>query len=229
MLIYTAFILGLLGSLHCLGMCGPLAIALPAAKNRGLDFFLGRVLYNSGRVATYSMLGIFFGLLGQSFVLVGLQRWLSIAAGLFIFAYLILRKRPAFAVKGTGLIAGAVGKLKSALGGLFKQRSHRALLSIGLLNGLLPCGLVYVALAGAAATGSALGGAEYMLFFGLGTVPMMLAVSLFGKFVQGNVLVTFNRLIPYALGVLAVLFVLRGMSLGIPYISPDLAAGTCCH
>jgi hypothetical protein len=230
---WTAFLLGLVGSLHCLGMCGPLALALPAARRHGADFVAGRVLYNGGRILTYGALGILFGLIGQTLVLAGLQQALSLLAGAFILGYLLLRRRPVFAVTGTGLVARAVGRLKTSLGGLLKRHSKRALFGIGLLNGLLPCGLVYVALAAAAATGSALGGMEYMVWFGIGTAPMMLGVSLFGKFVQGSLQRHFQRLVPVALGVMAVLFLLRGMALGIPYISPDLHAGPgmagCCH
>lgn len=233
MIWWTAFLLGLFGSLHCLGMCGPLALALPAARRQGFDFVIGRLLYNGGRVLTYGALGILFGLIGQTLVLAGLQQVLSILAGLFILGYLLLRNRPVFAVKGTGWIAAGVGRLKTSLGGLLKQRSKRALFGIGLLNGLLPCGLVYVALAAAAATGSAAGGLQYMLWFGLGTAPLMLGVSLFGRFLQGGLQRRFQQLIPVALAVMAVLFLLRGMALGIPYISPDLHAGPghtgCCH
>lgn len=229
---WTAFLLGLVGSLHCLGMCGPLALALPAARRQGADFVAGRILYNGGRILTYGVLGVLFGLIGQSLVLAGLQQWLSILAGLFILGYLLLRRRPAFAVTGAGWVARAVGRLKTSLGGLLKHRSKRALFGIGLLNGLLPCGLVYVALAAAAATGSAGGGLEYMVWFGIGTTPLMLGVSMAGKAVQGSLHRHFQRLVPVALAAMAVLFLLRGMSLGIPYVSPDLHAGpdaAACH
>jgi sulfite exporter TauE/SafE len=228
---WSALIIGLLGSLHCLGMCGPLAIALPGVGRHGADFLLGRILYNAGRIATYCMLGVLFGLLGQSLVLVGLQQWVSIGAGLAILAYLLLRGVRPVADAATTFVAGAVVRLKSGLAGLLDVHSPGALLLIGLLNGLLPCGLVYVALAGAAASGTAAGGFTYMLLFGAGTIPVMLTLSLGGSFVQGTFRARLNQAIPYALGVLAVLFVLRGMSLGIPYVSPDLAAGGggCCH
>src|ERR1035441_277600 len=79
--LWTAFLLGLVGSLHCAGMCGPLALALPAAGNTTAGYLLGRVAYNTGRIITYCLLGIVFGLAGWTFLLAGLQRWTSIALG----------------------------------------------------------------------------------------------------------------------------------------------------
>ena len=120
--------------------------------------------------------------------------------------------------------------------GLSREAALRStLLLFGLLNGLLPCGLVYAALAGAAATGGPLGGALFMAAFGLGTIPAMLAVSLAGRLITAPWRARFQRAVPVAMAVLAVLFIVRGLSLGIPYLSPDLSpeavAGgrSCCH
>ena len=222
-MIWTGFVIGILGSLHCIGMCGPLALALPSAGQDRADYAMGRVLYNIGRVLTYAAMGIVFGLIGKTFALAGLQRGVSIAAGLFILAAALGWHR---------LTSPSFGFLRGAWSKLIAQRSRTALFAIGLLNGLLPCGLVYVALAGAAATGSAAGGAVFMLAFGAGTIPAMLAVSLSGKLVHVGLRQKFHRMVPVTLGVLSVLFILRGMSLGIPYVSPDLspaAEHSCCH
>ena len=108
---------------------------------------------------------------------------------------------------------------------LLRRRSFNSLLVLGLLNGLLPCGLVYVACAGATATGDLFKGAFYMLAFGAGTVPMMLAISLSGNLVPISLRLKLLKAVPVAVFVLATLLILRGMSLGIPYVSPDLAAG----
>jgi sulfite exporter TauE/SafE len=98
---------------------------------------------------------------------------------------------------------------------------------------LLPCGLVYVACAAAAATGGIVSGLEYMLVFGLGTVPMMFGLGLAGRFLHARLQGRIQRVIPVALGVMALLLILRGMSLGIPFLSPDLSGatggGSCCH
>jgi hypothetical protein len=218
-MIWAGFIIGLLGSLHCIGMCGPLALALPATRT---DFVTGRIIYNAGRVVTYMLLGTIFGIVGQTFALAGFQRGLSIAAGLFMLAAAFGWHR---------LAAPPVSFLRGAWSRLIALKTRTALFGIGLLNGLLPCGLVYVALAGAAATGSALRGLLFMAGFGLGTIPAMLAVSLSGKMIHAGLRLKFQRIVPAALFALSVLFILRGLSLGIPYLSPDLHAGaeSCCR
>ena len=225
--LWTAFLLGLVGSLHCAGMCGPLALALPAAGNTAPAYLLGRLAYNAGRIFTYCLLGIVFGLLGYSFLLAGLQRWVSIALGVALLLGLFASRRLALARP----VTAAVNKLKSSMSVLLRRRSVASLATLGLLNGLLPCGLVYVACAGAAATGGTLAGASYMTAFGIGTVPMMLAISLSGKLVPVSLRLKLVKTIPVCVFLLATLLILRGMSLGIPYLSPALSADTpsCCH
>jgi sulfite exporter TauE/SafE len=226
-MLWTAFILGLFGSLHCAGMCGPLALALPATGGRPVSFFLGRLAYNLGRILTYCILGLVFGLIGKSLVLAGIQRWASIGlgvallVGLFASRHIVLRQP----------VIVLVEKLKSLMGTLLHRRSAAGLFLLGLLNGLLPCGLVYVACAGAVATGGLLGGALYMLAFGLATVPMMLAISLSGRLVPVSLRLRLLRTVPVAVFLLASLLILRGMELGIPYVSPILSGDTlsCCH
>lgn len=227
-MIWPAFILGAAGSLHCVGMCGPLALALPGNANRS-RFITGRLLYNAGRVVTYAALGAIFGLIGETLVLAGLQRGLSIAAGVILLGWLILRLRPGLFTSAQIFIPRLIAPLKTALAKQLRERSFTALFAVGLLNGLLPCGLVYLALAAAAATGTAANGALSMIVFGSGTIPAMLAVSLFGQTLHAGIRAKFQRAVPVFVAALAVLFILRGLSLGIPYISPDLAvAHSCC-
>lgn len=224
---WTAFALGLVGSLHCAGMCGPLALALPHAGNRPAAFFAGRAAYNLGRVVTYCVLGLIFGLLGKTFLLAGVQRWLSIAVGVALLVGLFASRRLAL----WRPVSVLVEQLKSRMAALLRRRSFDALLVLGLLNGLLPCGLVYVACAGATATGDLFNGALYMLVFGAGTVPMMLAISLSGKLVPFSLRLKLLKAVPIAVFLLALLLILRGMELGIPYVSPVLSgdAPSCCH
>ncbi|HOW32340.1 MAG TPA: sulfite exporter TauE/SafE family protein, partial [Bacteroidales bacterium] len=99
--------------------------------------------------------------------------------------------------------------------------SFSSLFLIGLLNGLLPCGLVYIAIAGSIGSGSALMGAIYMALFGLGTMPMLLAINLSGGFISTSLRKKINKLIPILVIIVGILFILRGLSLGIPYISPS--------
>ena len=221
-----AFILGLLGSLHCAAMCGPLMLALPVPPGGPARFVAGRLVYQLGRIATYCLLGILAGLIGKSLFVAGLQRWLSIALGLAVLAGFLISKRIAVSAPVIRLVSA----LKLAMSAQLRQRSFRSLALLGLLNGLLPYGLVYVAVAGAVSRGSVPEGILYMAVFGLGTVPMMLAVSLSGKLFPPALRLKLNRAIPFGICLLAALLILRGMALGIPYVSPDLAsgAGSCC-
>jgi sulfite exporter TauE/SafE len=224
---YTAFLLGLVGSLHCAGMCGPLALALPSTGTTLPRFVLGRAAYNLGRIVTYCLLGLIFGLIGHSLLLAGIQRWVSIALGVALLAGLMGSRKLALSRPAMAL----VNLLKTKMALLLRRRSLFAVLVLGLLNGLLPCGLVYVAGAGATVTGSLLAGARYMAAFGVGTIPLMLAIGLSGKLIPLSVRLGLRKAIPVSVFLLACLLIIRGMSLGIPYISPDLSAsGTaCCH
>jgi len=225
--LWTAFILGLVGSLHCAGMCGPLALALPQTGNSGLSFSAGRVAYNLGRVITYCLLGVVFGLLGRTLFLAGIQRWVSIALGVTLLAGLFATRKLALWQPVTVL----VNWLKSKMSAQLRRRSFVALATLGLLNGLLPCGLVYVAGAGATATGGLISGVTYMAAFGAGTVPMMLAISLSQKLVPFSLRLKLQKAIPVSVFILATLLILRGMALGIPYVSPVLSGDHpgCCQ
>jgi len=225
--LWTAFALGLVGSLHCAGMCGPLALALPGAGNRPAGYFAGRAAYNLGRLITYCLLGQVFGLLGKTLLLAGVQRWLCIALGVVLLVGLFASRKLALRRPITAL----VDQLKSHMAALLQRHSFDALLVLGLLNGLLPCGLVYVACAGATATGDVFKGSLYMLAFGVGTVPMMLSISLSRKLVPSSLRLKLLKGVPLAVFLLASLLILRGMELGIPYVSPVLSGNgaSCCH
>jgi sulfite exporter TauE/SafE len=229
MLLWTAFLLGFVGSAHCAGMCGPLTLALPRGGGGAGLFFVGRMLYNFGRIVTYAAMGAVFGLLGQGVALAGVQRWVSLGLGSAIILGLFFVPRFANRIP----VAGGVNWLKASLGKLLQRRALPALFGIGLLNGLLPCGLVYVACAAATATGQVLAGIQYMIAFGLGTLPLMLAISLLGTKLQFALRFRVQRLIPASLLLVGLLLFLRGMALGIPYVSPKLpaqpAATANCH
>ena len=225
----TAFVLGFAGSLHCAGMCGPIVLAMPAVGPTVATQVAGRLAYNAGRLVTYGILGVIFGSFGQLLGLVGVQRWVSVGAGILILVGLF-----AWPMRnGASLVGRPVTKLKRALGTLLQRRTVGSQFLFGGLNGLLPCGLVYVACAAATATGSLVSGLQYMLLFGLGTVPMMFGLGIAGRFLHARLQGRIERVIPVALAVMGVLLILRGMSLGIPFLSPDLAAaggeGCCCH
>lgn len=224
---WTAFMLGLVGSLHCAGMCGPLALALPRGGRPFGGCLTGRLAYNFGRIVTYTIMGVVFGSVGQALLMAGIQRWVSIGLGMLLIGGLLVSKRASVWPP----ITRAVDALKAQLGLRLRQPSVGSLAAVGLLNGLLPCGLVYVAAAGATATGGVVSGAQYMAAFGLGTIPMMLAISLSGSLVPMQLRLRLRKAIPITVFLLGTLLILRGMSLGIPFLSPDISeAGTaCCH
>jgi sulfite exporter TauE/SafE len=230
----TAFLLGLVGGLHCLGMCGPLAIAQPAPSKGIVRRVCGRLTYNGGRIVTYALMGVVFGAFGGILELKLLQRGLSVVVGVGLVLCLVFTfLGPGWLNPSRGAYTG-VGYLQRKMAGLLKRRSLPGAFLLGLLNGLLPCGLVYVALAGAIAAGSVAGGALYMTVFGVGTLPAMLAVGLLGLRVQGLVALRPRYLVPAAGLAVAALLVLRGMSLGIPYLSPSFSAEegaepSCCE
>lgn len=233
--IWTAFLIGLAGSLHCIGMCGPIAVSLPSGNTSRVRHVTGRILYNVGRIVTYALLGMGAGLLGQTVHVSGYQQTLSIVLGVLILLAVILPSRFGAFLTGARLHARLFEPLKRIWMRLFGQNSVKALFIVGLLNGFLPCGLVYVALAGAVSTGGYLTGAAYMAVFGVGTFPVMLAMSMVGRLLGYGFRTRLRRLIPVGAVLLATLFILRGMSLGIPYVSPDIqqqgghAAVESCH
>ena len=234
-MIWSGFLIGLFGSFHCIGMCGPIALALPIQQHHKINLIVGRILYNVGRAITYAMIGLVFGLVGQSLSLAGFQQSVSIIAGVLILIMVLIPTRISQKLYLLKPAYGFTNFLKRKFSVLLKQRSVTATFSIGLLNGFLPCGLVYIAVAGAIATGNYLGGAIYMFIFGLGTLPVMLAVSLVGNFIGINVRKRINKLIPAFMILLAFIFILRGMNLGIPYLSPQIQQSeivddaTICH
>lgn len=217
---YTALTIGLVGSLHCIGMCGPIAIALPLGRKSWWHRTLGGLTYNLGRILTYGLLGAVFGLLGQGIEMAGLQRWASILIGAAMILSVLFPALFKGKIKIEQFLFGYAGKMIGKFRKLFAIQSFPSLFLIGLLNGLLPCGLVYVAVAGALNTNSIPGGIVFMLLFGLGTLPVMLAIPLIGNLIGSGFRKKYQYLLSVLVLVLGILFVLRGLALGIPYVSP---------
>ncbi len=232
-LILAAISLGLLGSFHCIGMCGPIALALPVHQYNSVKKYLAILLYNIGRVTTYSLLGILFGLLGQSFFIGGFQQILSISIGVILLLSVLISHTQWFHVPHFGFMYALINNVKQQLGNLFNKKGLHFLFIIGLLNGLLPCGLVYLGIAGAIATGHYLKGAEFMFYFGIGTIPIMYAVAFFGQFISLKFRNGIRQSMPFVVSCMALLLILRGLNLGIPYVSPEFEKNTntvlCCE
>ena len=220
MLWYTAILIGFLGSFHCLGMCAPIVWALPKTSGGKVKWLANRLLYNAGRVITYAFLGSIMGLVGRLAFKTGFQQWISIIIGLLLVLGVLVFKGKIPEIPVFGPVKKSVAWLKNKMGRLLRKRSSMATLLLGTLNGLLPCGLVYAALIASIVTGSAIGGAFYMVLFGLGTFPMMMAVAWMGQMVSQRIKNKVAWLTPRLVFIVGLLFVLRGMNLGIPLLSP---------
>ncbi|HXI53326.1 MAG TPA: sulfite exporter TauE/SafE family protein [Candidatus Saccharimonadales bacterium] len=218
--LWTAFLLGLAGSLHCAGMCGPLVMALAKVQPASAGRTAGRLCYHLGRIVVYGLLGAVFGSIGHIAVANGFQRWLSIALGLVLLAGLAASAKAQLAAP----LYKWVGWWKHSAAGLLQRNSLGGQAVLGALNGLLPCGLVYVAAVAAAATGHPLSGGAYMTWFGLGTWPMMLGIHFAGHRFLPVARFSVGHVTRAAVLLMAALLILRGLGLGIPLISPDLSA-----
>lgn len=233
-MLLTALIFGLLGSFHCVGMCGPIAFLLPVDHHNQVKK-LGQIfLYHIGRIVAYSFIGLLFGLIGKSLNLFGMQQQLSIIIGILMLVVIFVPQNVFSKYNFSKPIFRVIAKVKSALGAELKKKTPDTFLTIGLLNGFLPCGLVYMAVFGAIATGSALQGSLYMAMFGLGTIPLMTSAIYLGNFLNVQMRQRIRKAIPAFVVVIACLFIVRGLGLGIPYLSPKPVTETVnsnynCH
>ena len=218
-LISAALVFGFLTGFHCIGMCGPIAVALPLKSNTWFSRISSALVYNIGRTITYAIMGLAFGLVGQGFRMAGLQQSLSIAIGavmiLSVFFPLLFNK-----IAARSPLFPLVSKVKASLGLLFGRKTYKALFFIGLLNGLLPCGPVYAAIGLSLAAGSALSGMAYMALFGLGTIPIMLALNLAGNFISLPMRRYMRKAVPVFIVAMGLWFVLKGLGLGVHFVSP---------
>ena len=220
-MLLAAFIMVFVGSLHCAAMCGPLVLAMPVVGAGREQILLSRVIYNSGRITAYSVLGLVFGLLGKSIVFAGFQQWLSITAGATMLVFVFLGHKQ---VSSSGWHAASW--IKSTFRTFLHRRTYPAIFALGAANGLLPCGLVYLAGTASASSGDVTSACIYMLVFGLGTLPMMLAIGLSGPSMMKYLhRFRLQPLVPVAVSLIALSLILRGLALGIPYISPGVSNG----
>jgi sulfite exporter TauE/SafE len=231
-LIIAGSTLGLISSFHCVGMCGPIAFALPVQSLSPVSKMASTLSYHFGRISTYTLMGGLFGLLGRQVYLAGFQRWFSISLGLIILI-LLLRYYQQHKRMQSGWMSRFQGKLLQIMGSLLKQPRPAGFFLLGMANGLLPCGMVYLAIAGALSTNQTLDGMAFMASFGAGTLPTLLALNWFGHMASISLRNRIRRLTPYVIALTGILLILRGLNLGIPYISPVLesarGAAVSCH
>jgi uncharacterized protein len=222
--ILAALLLGLAGSLHCIGMCGPLMLALPESSHWATT----RLLHQAGRLTMYALFGALMGAFGQTLIAVGLQQWLAVLSGVLMLLFLAWpagMKMPPFAHRWTT-------QIKRPFHHWMTKKTKGSFFMLGVLNGILPCGLVYMALSASLAVGSIWKGALFMWVFGLATAPALLAVSGLSRWIKSHFRWSGFRVVRISLAFLAVLMILRGANLGIPYLSPKMHAQTqeldCC-
>jgi len=221
-LFITAFTIGLVGSFHCIGMCGPIAFALPSKSKATHHKIISGLIYNSGRLTTYVLFGLLFGIIGQGISTASTQQTISIVLGVIFILSVIIPKSLINKINPTSTIGFYISKVKYGLSKLLTSSSTPNLILIGLLNGLLPCGLVYAAIGGAIATGNTIDGAYFMLAFGLGTLPMMFSAVLLSNFINISFRNRIRKILPIFIFLLGALFIIRGLNLNIPYLSPKI-------
>lgn len=220
-MLYSAFIFGLISSFHCIGMCGPIAMMLPVDNQSEFKKATQIFTYHFGRLTAYAFIGLIFGLLGRGFFLAGLQQKMSIFIGLAIILVVVIPEKTFANYNFSKPVYRLISRIKTNLGSHFKSKSYKSLFIIGLLNGFLPCGMVYVALFGAIAMQSASLGVLYMVLFGLGTIPLMTVIVYLNSILKLSFRNKIQKAIPYVAVFIGILFILRGLGLGIPYLSPS--------
>ena len=219
-LIISALGLGFASGFHCIGMCGPIALSLGLTKKQATNYYLQNLTYQFGRIVTYSFLGAILGIVGKGFQMAGFQQYLTIGVGiLLIFMAVFSFGGKDFASK-IPFLSKFLLKVKMNLGKLLQKADYRSRFSTGILNGFLPCGMVYMALTASLASGGIWQSATFMALFGLGTLPFMFAIVLVGNLMTTAFRIKILKFVPVMMIVLGGLFILRGLELGIPYISP---------
>ncbi|MEO6406062.1 MAG: sulfite exporter TauE/SafE family protein [Ferruginibacter sp.] len=215
----TALVMGAIGSMHCVGMCGPLALMLPFQQLTLQARFISALLYNIGRMITYGVLGLIAGSIAHTAVFFGYQQWLSITAGLLILCF-VWMPRISISNAAARTTNSLMSEFRNLLSRFFTRQGYSSSLFTGMLNGLMPCGLVYMALAGAMSTGTVYQSGLFMMVFGMGTLPAMWALIFFGNTISVNVRQQLRKWYPVLMSLAACMLIIRGMGLNIPYLSP---------
>lgn len=224
---WVAFFIGFFGSVHCIGMCGPLAFAVPSSHSKRWFMVADKVVYNLGRVVSYSLLGILFGFIGRQLWMFGLQQGVSLFSGMLIIMAGLSRLYH-INIGDNRFLSTFLLPVNKLLSYAFKHRAGHFI--IGMLNGFLPCGFVYLALVGAINAGSPLAAGRFMFLFGMGTFPLMLLATVSTGFIGPVVRRRINSAMPYLMVCLGIWFVVRGLNLNIPYLSPQKqSSGIVCH
>jgi len=228
-LILSALGLGFASGFHCIGMCGPIALSMGLTKKQSTNFYLQNLTYQFGRITTYSILGGILGIIGEGFEMVGFQQYLTIAVGILLILMAVFSFGGKDFASKLPFLSSFLFKVKMKLSKLLQKADYRSRYATGLLNGLLPCGMVYMALTASLAAGGIVQSAGFMALFGLGTLPFMFLVVLVGNLMTSALRLKILKIVPVMMIILGGLFILRGMELGIPYVSPQKASMQVIH
>jgi sulfite exporter TauE/SafE len=219
-LLISGFVLGFAGSVHCIGMCGPLALSLPFQVFKGIYKWVAVFFYHIGRVFTYIGIGLAAGLLGRGANWFGLTQTISIVLGLIIvFSVLLPRLFPNTELP---FLKGFKQWQIQAMQKIMQKQSAGWMFVFGLLNGLLPCGLVYTAVAASLVAHNVYESMLFMGFFGMGTIPAMILLVAAAQYLPNNIRNQFRKLVPVFTFIIGCLLILRGLNLDIPFVSPYL-------
>jgi len=214
---YIAFTLGLFGSLHCVGMCGPLAIAFSTTEGASVGQNVKSALaYNLGRTFTYAFLGLLFGTLGKFLFIADIQKVASIVLGILLVLAFVFSVDIDKSINNISIVKKYYGKIRNQLTKMMSKAKSYHPFQLGMANGLLPCGLVYLALAGAISTGAMLEGILFMTLFGLGTIPMLLALTTGIGLFSFKVRSQFRTILPYVTLCFGAFLIYRGVVIEMP-------------
>ncbi len=225
------FLMGFTGSLHCAGMCGPIIWIMPFQVFSGFKRVLAIAMYHIGRISVYALMAIVLHSFKELFN-PRVQQYVSVFSGVLLLIAGIITFIPGHKIK---FKLPWSEQVKTMLGKVIGNPGLGAITSAGILNGLLPCGLVYMALSATMVMPTAREAAMLMYVFGIGTVPMLVGITLLKSRIKliksGNI----NKFAPLIVFSFGLLFVLRGLNLGIPYVSPKVemtskeVKSSCCH
>ncbi|HLO57086.1 MAG TPA: sulfite exporter TauE/SafE family protein [Saprospiraceae bacterium] len=214
---WIAISLGFLGSLHCIGMCGPLAAGMLGRRNDiGLQVWWSALGYNTGRTIGYMIIGLLFGLIGSMVAFAGIQKAISIGLGVIMVLFFVFSINPDHLISNHPWLRAFYGSVSTALSRLTTKTDNVPSIGLGLINGFLPCGLVYLAVAGALSLSNVWGSMGFMMFFGLGTFPAMMAMALSHKIISIKQRMSMRKIYPMVTLVMGAYLIYRGLMSEMP-------------
>jgi len=215
---FSAFLIGLAGSVHCVGMCGPLALAIPgASKDKGFTFFLRTIAYQISRISGYGVLGLIVGFFSQGMQFTGVQPYFSLLSGivlLFLGFFGIIPEVNAFSKYP--IIQHFQVKINRIIGTVMTNEHFSTPFVLGFLNAMLPCGMIYIALGTGLSSGNMSEAALYLISFGLGTLPLMFMMSLSGQFLSLQMRRSWQKTIPIIFMISGIILIYKGMNIDLP-------------